>query len=146
MTQRPVGSGEATLSIENDARAARLDTARRFGVDAARLCAARRCRNVRVLEVAQLSPVCDFFIIATAASARQMRTVARELEEHARGFDLRALRSTHREEPNERWVAIDLVDVIVHLFSEEARQFYDLDGLWGDAPEIQWAEARDANS
>lgn len=118
---------------------ARLEAARRFSIEAAQLCADRRCRDVRVLEVAGLSPVCDYFVIANAASARQMKSVSRDLEELAQQHDLPALGSSRRSEPNDRWVAIDLVDVIVHLFSEEARLFYDLDNLWGDATQVQWA-------
>lgn len=116
----------------------RLDSARRFAIDAALLCADRRCRDVRVLEVAGLSPVCDFFVLANAAGARQMTTIVREIEELAQQHDMPEI-GGQRSEPNDRWMAVDLVDVIVHLFSEEARLFYDLDNLWGDAQEVLWA-------
>ena len=134
----------ATDPAQRAARARRMENARRYSIEAARLCADRRCKGVRVLDVSGLSPVCDFFVIATGASDRQMRTVAREAEELAGQFDLRPLQSTRRGEPNDRWVAIDLVDVIVHVFSDEARQFYDLDNLWGDAKEVDWTAGREA--
>ena len=115
---------------------ARLEAARAFAVEAARLCADRRCRDVRVLQVAGLSPVTDFFVLANAASARQMTTIARELQELADQYEMPPLNAA--PEPNDRWMAIDCVDAIVHLFSEDARAFYDLDNLWGDAAEIHW--------
>ena len=117
---------------------ARLQAARAFAMEAARLCADRRCRDVRVLQVAGLSPVTDFFVLANAASARQMRSIAREVEELAGRHDLPPL-AAHAE-ANETWTAIDCVDVILHLFSEKARAFYDLDNLWGDASEVPWSE------
>lgn len=92
---------------------------------------------MRILQVAGLSPVTDFFVLANAAGARQMRTIAREIEELASGHDLPPLAA--HPESNDRWMAIDCVDVIVHLFSEDARAFYDLDNLWGDATEISWS-------
>jgi ribosome-associated protein len=119
----------------------RLDEARRFAIEAAQLCADRRCRDVRVLEVAGLSPICDFFVLASAAGARQMGTIVREIEDLAARNDLPEL-GGRRSQPNDRWMAVDLVDVIVHLFSEEARLFYDLDNLWGDAREVVWARKK----
>jgi ribosome-associated protein len=138
MAQRTAGKPTAAKKITRQTRAQRLEQARQFSIEAARLCADLRCRDVRVLDVAGLSPVCDFFVIATAGSARQMKTVVRDVTELSARFDLRPMSGTHRSEPNERWVAIDLVDAIVHLFNEEARLFYDLDNLWGDAQEVSW--------
>ena len=117
----------------------RLERAREYAIAAARLCADLKCRDVRVLDVAGLSPVTDFFVLATAAGQRQMKTVARETAELGPQYDLKAMGRGHRDDPNDRWTAIDLVDVIVHVFSEEARLFYDLDNLWGDAREVLWA-------
>ena len=126
------------------ARVKRIADARAYAIEAARLCADRRCANVRVLDVTGLSPVCDFFVLATANSARQMGSVAREAEELSAEYDLRPLYSVRRAEPNDRWVAIDLIDVIVHVFADEARLFYDLDNLWGDAKSVDWNAGREA--
>ena len=138
MAQRTGANPTAAKKSIKQTRAQRLEQARQFSIEAARLCADLRCRDVNVLDVAGLSPVCDFFVIATAGSARQMKTVVRDVTELSERFDLRPMSGTHRSEPNERWVAIDLVDAIVHLFNEEARLFYDLDNLWGDAKQVSW--------
>jgi ribosome-associated protein len=91
---------------------------------------------VAVLEVRNLSPVTDFFVIATGTSPRQMRTVCDEIEEMATDQKYGALSRAGYK--GDCWMLLDFVDVIVHVFSEEARQFYDLDHLWGDAKPVEW--------
>jgi ribosome-associated protein len=113
-----------------------LEAARAFAVDAARLAANTRCHNVVTLDVTDLSPVTDFFVIASGTSARQMRTVIDEIEEMAEGHGYRPMARSGYE--GESWIVLDFVDVIVHVFNDEARHFYDLENLWGDARRVQW--------
>jgi ribosome-associated protein len=115
---------------------ARLEAARRFAIEAARLAANTRCHDVVVLDVSGLSPVCDFFVIATGTSPRQMRTVADDLEELAQAQGYAPLNEAGRE--GSTWILVDCIDVVIHVFSEEARQYYDLDSLWGDARRVHW--------
>jgi ribosome-associated protein len=89
-----------------------------------------------VLELAGLSPVTDFFVLATGTSARQMRTVADELAELAEQRNYPALSSSGYE--GESWILLDCVDVVIHIFNPEARSYYDLDSLWGDAKRVEW--------
>jgi ribosome-associated protein len=111
------------------------EKAQQFAVEAAKLAANTRCHNVVVLDVRGLSPVCDYFVLASGTSARQMRGVAKEIEELG---DKQDFNSLHRDGyEGESWMLIDFVDVIVHLFSDEARTYYDLDNLWGDAKKIE---------
>jgi ribosome-associated protein len=112
------------------------EAARRFAVDAARLAAATRCANVVVLDVSRVSPVTDFFVIGTGSSGRQMRSVAEEIESLGTEQSFKPL-GRHGHE-GEAWLLTDFVDVVLHLFSPEARGYYDLDGLWGDAPQVDW--------
>ena len=118
---------------------ARREANQAFCVEAARLCADLKCRDVRVLDVTGLSPMTDFFVLATGASPRQMRSVVNRVDELAAGHDLHAINSTKRGDGDEVWSAIDLIDVVVHVLGEDARDYYDLDGLWGDAREVEWA-------
>jgi ribosome-associated protein len=94
---------------------------------------------VVVLDVSGLSPVCDFFVIATGTSPRQMRTVADDVLEFAETQHFEPVNESGLE--GETWLLVDCVDVIVHLFSEEGRQYYDLDNLWGDAKRVEWEAA-----
>jgi ribosome-associated protein len=110
--------------------------AREFAIAAAQLAAQTRCHNVIVLDVRGLSPVTDYFVIATGTSARQMRTVAEELAEFGPTRDYDPLSSSGLE--GESWMLIDFVDVVVHVFNAESRSFYDLENLWGDARKVEW--------
>lgn len=101
---------------------------------AAKLAADTRCHNVVVLDVSAVSPLADYFVIATGTSGRQMRTVADDLKELGKKSGYTHPRVDGYDSAN--WVLADFVDVVVHLFTEEARHYYDLDNLWGDAPRI----------
>jgi ribosome-associated protein len=83
-----------------------------------------------------LSPVCDYFVIASGTSKRQMHTVADDLAEMG---DERGNQPLHISgEDSEQWVLVDFFHVVVHLFNDEARRFYDLENLWGDATRVEW--------
>jgi len=116
----------------------RVQAARSLAVALARLAADTRCQDVVVLDVRNLSPVTDFYVIATGTSARQMRTAVEDVEELAASRGYPALSRSGYE--GETWMLLDLVDVVVHVFSDAARQFYDLDNLWGDARKVPWRE------
>ena len=112
------------------------DEARSFAVDAARLAGDTHCQNVVVLDVRGLCQVTDYFVLATGTSAKQMRSVTQEIEELGLPRNFKAMSQSGYEGTS--WVLIDFVDVIVQIFSAQARSYYDLDGLWGDAPVVEW--------
>jgi ribosome-associated protein len=118
----------------------RHDPARQFAVEAARLAANTRCHEVVLLDVRNLSPVTDYFLIASGTSSRQMRSVIDELAELAKTSGYSALSSDGYE--GETWILLDCVDVIIHVFNDQARRYYDLDNLWGDAKKIEWEEKK----
>jgi ribosome-associated protein len=68
-----------------------------------------------------------------------MTTVMQDVEEFGRSQGFTPLSRSGYE--GETWLLCDMVDVIVHVFNQESRQFYDLDGLWGDAKRIEWKPA-----
>ena len=117
----------------------RAEQSRKFAIEAARMAANTRGQDVVVLDVSNLSPVTDYYVIATGTSARQMRSVVDEIEEMGRDkFAMKPLSNSGYE--GEQWILADYVDVIVHVFSGEARSHYDLDNLWGDAKKVEWKE------
>jgi ribosome-associated protein len=83
-----------------------------------------------------LWPVADYFVIATGTSQRQMRTVCTEIEELAAQSGSKPFTRSGYE--GQSWIVVDFIDVVVHVFSPESRQYYDLDNLWGDAPKLDW--------
>jgi ribosome-associated protein len=127
-------------SITTTTPASAADTeakTRQFAIDAARLAANTRCHNVVLLDVRGISPVTDYMIIASGTSPRQMRTVCDELAEWAQQqHGVRALNTDGLEGAS--WMLVDFVDAVVHVFNDQARQFYDLDGLWGDAKRVEF--------
>ncbi len=110
--------------------------AKEFAIAAARIAQERHCTDIVVLDLRGLSPATDYFVIATGTSGRQMRTVSDEVSEAGRqqGFP-RFGRAGYEQG---RWILLDFVDVVVHLFDPEYRQFYDLDLLWGDAEKVDY--------
>jgi len=91
---------------------------------------------VVVLDVSSVSPLTDYFVIATGTSGRQMRAVADDLKELGRSAGYSHHRFDGYDSAN--WVLVDFVDVVIHLFTEEARHYYDLENLWGDARIVEF--------
>jgi ribosome-associated protein len=118
---------------------AQLDAARQFAIDAARLIADTRCSQIVVLDVSGVSPITDFLVIASGTSPRQMKTACDNVEEIADPRNFRAL--SHSGDTSSNWTCIDFVDVVIHVFSTEARRFYDLESMWGDATRVSWEPA-----
>jgi ribosome-associated protein len=114
----------------------RLESARHFAIEVARLASNTRCHNVAVMEVSGLSPVTDFFVLATGTSARQMRTACDEVQELGENQNFKPFLTSGYE--GESWILVDFIDVVFHVFNQESRAYYDLDNLWGDAKKIDW--------
>ena len=110
--------------------------ARDFAVAAARIANDRRIEEIVVLDLRGLTGVADFFVLGTGTSERQMDAVLDEMTRYARAIERRPLRRP--DTSNTIWLVADFVDVVVHLFDPEHRAYYDLDGLWGDAPQVDW--------
>jgi len=115
---------------------ARLEASRKFAIEVARVAHNTRCHSVVVLDMAGISPVTDFYVIATGTSARQMRTVCDDLDELAEKMGFQSFHRSGYE--GETWIAVDYVDVVLHIFNQDARLYYDLENLWGDAKKVDW--------
>lgn len=100
----------------------------------------KKAADLLLLEVADVLAVVDVFLLATASSDRQLRAVAEAVEERARGLGRRPQQREGRAESG--WVLLDFGDLVVHLFSEEQREFYSLERLWADVPRIDVASGR----
>lgn len=111
-----------------------IDETREFAVAAARVAAENRCEEVAVYDLRGLSSLADYFVIGTGTSGRQMGAVLDRIQEHAATVGRRPLGNPDKRSTT--WILADYVDVVVHLFDREHRNYYDLDGLWGDAPRV----------
>jgi ribosome-associated protein len=103
-----------------------------------RLALEKKACDLVVMDVRGLTSIADYFIICSGRSDRQVQSIAQGLEENSaeHGIRLFAVEGTGRG----HWVLMDFSDVIVHIFYEPVRRFYDLDGLWGHAPKAELPE------
>ena len=109
---------------------------RAFAIDAARSLADSKCTDVLVLDVQQLSQVSDYIVIASGTSDRQMRASGQHIVELAEQQNFPMFRRSIDDRTT--WIVIDCIDCVVHIFEPNTRAQYDLEMLWGDAPQVAW--------
>lgn len=120
------------------------DESRRAAVAAARAAAAKQAEHITILDVHGLIVITDYFVICSGATERQVRTIVEEIERALRELGRKPVR--REGESERRWVLLDYVDLVVHVFTEQEREYYDLERLWGDAPRSAWEDEGMASS
>ncbi len=96
----------------------------------------KRGHDIVILDVGDLLRIADVFVIATGTSKRQVQAMAEAVEDELTPHDRKPLRIEGKEDGD--WLLVDYGDLVVHLFQPEARAFYSLERLWGDAPRLAW--------
>lgn len=99
---------------------------------AAELAMERKAADLVVLDLRGISSATDFFLLGSGSSDTQVRSIAEHIIEELRKEGVRAGHVEGLE--GGHWVLIDYIDFVVHVFHPQARSFYQLEGLWGDAP------------
>jgi len=94
----------------------------------------KKAEDIDILKVEGLTVIADYFVICSANSDKQVRAVARAVDEKLseKGIEPRRIAGMN----DARWVLIDYADVIVHVFQKREREYYDLERLWADAEKI----------
>jgi ribosome-associated protein len=109
-------------------------------LDRAFLCARvaddNKARDILVLDMRGITPLYDFFVLASGASRRQIHTIAEEIDAALRADGDRRLSIEGYEAS--KWVVQDYGDIVVHIFDPEAREYYALEELWADARRLDW--------
>lgn len=102
-------------------------------------CQDKKASDISVLQLdAQASGFTDYFVICSGSNPRQVQAIADEVDQQ---LSAQGLEPTHREGYNQaEWVLLDYVDFVVHMFSETARKFYDLERLWKTATRIELSD------
>ena len=91
----------------------------------------KKATDVKILDLRKLSSICDFFVICSASVEIHAKAIADGILEN---LDKKGIRAWHHEGYQAcRWILLDYVDVVVHIFLNEVREFYQLEKLWGDA-------------
>lgn len=90
--------------------------------------------DIRVLDLKGISSICDYFVIASGSSVRQVKSISDEIEDQLSKVEVHP---RHKEGYNAgRWVLLDYGDIVVHVFHEEDRLFYDIERIWKDAKNV----------
>jgi ribosome-associated protein len=110
------------------------DDAQRTAVTAARAAQEKKADDVVVLDLRGVSGYTDFLVIGSGSSDRQLEAIAEGVEKELKDLGHRMVGSEGQR--GGRWVLLDFGDVVVHIFHQEERGHYDLEGLWADAPRI----------
>ncbi|MDZ7361310.1 MAG: ribosome silencing factor [candidate division KSB1 bacterium] len=105
---------------------------------AAELALEKKATDIKIFNVSQLTSIADFFVICTGSADTHVRAIYEHIVDEMRKEEIRPWHVEGRE--RYQWVLIDFVDVVVHIFHPETREFYGLERLWGDA---QIEEVRD---
>ncbi len=140
-TRRGAGPPKSTAGRSRTKAAVReapvtsLDPNRALALRAAQAGLDKKAENPTILDVRGISSYADYVVVLSAGSERQLSAVARSIEERLKEQGIRALGIEGSGRSG--WVLIDFGDVVIHLFSEETRHFYDIEGLWSDAPRVR---------
>ncbi|HVT75492.1 MAG TPA: ribosome silencing factor [Acidimicrobiales bacterium] len=110
-----------------------------LALEAARAAADKKATDPVILDVSQVLGLCDYFVIASAPNDRLVRAICEEIEERVKRAGGNGPRSIEGLD-DARWVLMDFGDLIAHIFLDEAREFYDLERLWGDVPRVPFED------
>ena len=102
---------------------------------AARAAADNRGQNIVVLDLREITPVFDYFVLATGTSRRQLHAMSEDID-HVLEDDLDDQRMGIEGYRESRWIVLDYGTVVIHLFDEERREYYDLENLWAQAKRV----------
>ena len=117
-----------------------MATTRQVAVACAKVCDDKKATDILILDVRKLTYITDYFVVCSTSNERQARAITDELREEMKKHNLRQLGLEGIGEA--RWILQDFADVVIHVFHESQREFYDIEGLWADAPRVRWQKSR----
>ncbi len=99
----------------------------------------KKAADITILDVSRQLVITDHFLICSGNTERQVKTIAEEIDKRL-GEEYRVRPFRREGEREARWVLLDYVDFVVHVFQKEDRDYYDLERLWSDAPVVPYRE------
>ena len=112
-------------------------------LEMAKLCAhyadQKKAEDILILDLRGISSVTDYFVIVSGHAEPHLKAIRNEIEFQLKERGIRA----HGIDgfPSSQWLVMDYLDVLVHIFAKDRREFYSLERLWGDAPKVDWADS-----
>ena len=115
------------------------DQVRHWARTAARAASAKGGEDTVIIEVGLVLAITDAFVITSGRNSRQVKTIAEEVEARLKlEGDIKPLRVEGLSDSH--WILLDYGDLVIHVFLDETREFYDLERLWSDAPRVAWED------
>ncbi|MDP1808077.1 MAG: ribosome silencing factor [Actinomycetota bacterium] len=115
-------------------------TARELVMVAAQAADDKKATDIIILEMAGILDITDYFLICGGATDRQTKAIADEIQKRLRDFGCKPHRSAGEELGD--WILLDYVDFIIHIFTDETREYYRLERLWKDAPQLKMKDVK----
>lgn len=113
-------------------------TSYEMAIEMAKALDAKKGNDIKVLKTEELTTLADYFVLCTATSSTQVKAMSDACEE---AMEKNGERVHHIEGHRDgTWLLLDFSDVVVHVFTDETRKFYDLERLWGDAEEVDLSD------
>jgi len=114
-------------------------TPRQLALLAAEVCDEKKAKEIIVLDVRKITSISDYFIVCSTSNERQARAIAEGMRMRMKELGRREMGVEGIEDA--RWVLQDFGDIVLHIFHESQREFYDIEGLWADAKQVRWKKA-----
>jgi len=115
-----------------------LEVTRHMAETAARAAAGMFARDVTIIDLREVVSYTDYFVVASAETERQTRRIVEEVLDKMRDEGYRP--RSRRVDEGTSWISLDFLDVVVHVFTDEARDYYRLESLWRGAPQERWED------
>ena len=111
-------------------------TPRQLALIAAEICDDKKAKDIVILDVRKVTTISDYFVVCSTSNERQARAIAEDLRLRMRELGKAELGVEGMKDG--RWVLQDFADIVLHVFHESQREFYDIEGLWADAKQVRW--------
>jgi ribosome-associated protein len=98
----------------------------------------KKGHDLKVIKIADVSAIANYFALATGSSSTQVKTLADEVEQKLKAAGIMPTRTEGYRGAD--WIVLDYIDVVIHIFYKETREFYDLERLWQDGEEVDLAQ------
>lgn len=108
---------------------------------AAQAAADKKADNITLIDVSEQLVITDVFVVASAPNERQVSAIVDAIEEALAALPEKAKPVRREGERAGRWVLLDFIDIVVHVQHDEEREFYALDRLWKDCPQIEFVDS-----
>lgn len=130
-----VGTPLKNSPPSHSANGPNVDRSLQLAMAAARVAMENRGQDVAVLDLREVTPVFDYFVLATGTSRRQLHAISEEID-HKLEDDLGDARMGIEGYSESTWILLDYGSIVVHLFDEQTRVYYDLENLWANAKRV----------